>query len=152
RNIQSIRQPKFGMAVEHRTRAGDRDDPRKQPIAQRAHARHFAQALPSERARGAQTGREQRALRPRAAPGLVATAVHQRLEYYPCPNVQGTDALRRTQFMSGDREQIITKLIRAHADLPRALRRVDMKDDTARMRQVGELADRLDRPRLVVRM
>src|ERR1044072_2981743 len=63
---------------------------------------------------------------------------------------EGTNTLRRIEFVARDREQIHAKVVYAGRDLADRLRRISVKEDTAVAGDTAAFPDRLDRAHLVV--
>src|SRR5262249_411534 len=79
-------------------------------VAQRAHALH-RRKIARKLAGLAESGREQHALRTRAAAMLVSATVQQRLNRHAIAHEQSADALRRIGLVAGNRQEIDAELI-----------------------------------------
>ena len=138
---------------------GEEVEPRREPLpqllAEREDARRLGVAL-DERERGglAEPDDPRDVQGPGAEAALVPAAVHLRDEADArlAADVQRPDALRPVHLVGGERDEVGVRRLHVEGDLPDRLDRVAVEEDPRRAGDPAELLDRVDDPRLVVRV
>ena len=82
---------------------------------------------------------------------LLTAAVYQRLELNAVLHIQHAGAARAAEFMTGERQHVDAHLLYVDVHMADCLHRVGVELCTDRMRQLGDLLERLNGADLVVR-
>lgn len=80
----------------------------------------------------------------------MTSAVDQRLQFEAAAHVECTDAFRRIELMTSDRQQVDAEFVDVGRDLADRLGRIGVKANPALPRDRADLLDRLDGADLVV--
>ena len=149
--VQRVGQTVRLVAVDAHVRAGGQDAGL-EPVAHRRELRRLRlHVRGGELARLGDAHDVRHVLRARPTPALLVAAEHERLQLRAAPNEEDAHALRRMELVPGDGKHVHGRPLHVERRLSGRLHRVGVDDGPALLGDLGDLADREHRARLVVR-